>query len=77
MTMGPMVSSFCGFLRGKPYVVRLVDPQSGRNAHGEWLVEMPGIPPILFPGSPGESETSVRRSAERFLMLVFPEEPAT
>jgi hypothetical protein len=77
VTMAPMASSLCGFLRGKPYVVRVVEARSGRNAPREWLVEMRGIPPILFPGSPTDSETSVRRSAERFLMLVLPEEPAT
>jgi hypothetical protein len=75
--MAPMASSFCGFLRGRTYVARFVKPRSGRNALGEWLVEMPGIPSIVFPGSPNDSETSVRRSAERFLMLVLPEEPAT
>ena len=72
-----MPSSFCGFLWGKPYVVRFVEPRPGRSGPGEWLVEMRGIPPILFPGSPDDSNAAVRRSAERYLMLVLPAESAT
>jgi len=72
-----MPSSFCGFLRGTPYAVRFVEPRPGRNRLGEWVVEMPGIPPITFPGSPSDSNAAVRRSAERFLTLLLPEESAT
>ena len=76
LTIAPMPSSFCGFLRGTPYVVRFVEPRPGRSGCGEWLVEMPGIPPIMFPGSPKDSDATVRRLAERYLMLVLPEELA-
>ena len=58
-------------------MVRFVEPRPGRSGPGEWLVEMPGIPPILFPGSPNDSNAAVRRLAERYLMLVLPEELAT
>jgi hypothetical protein len=71
-----MPLSFSGFLRGTPYVVRFVEPRSGRKSSGEWLVEMPGVPPIMFPGSPDDSSAAVRRSAERYLALVLPEESA-
>ena len=60
-----------------PYVIRFVGPRPGRNGPGEWLVEMPGIPPLTFPGSPNDSDAAVRRLAERYLMLVLPEELAT
>ncbi len=66
--------SLCGFLRGKPYVVRLVEPQARRDASGEWLLEMSGIPPILFPAARGDTETTVRAMAERLLLSVMPEE---
>jgi hypothetical protein len=77
LTISPMPSSFCGFLRGTPYVVRFVEPRPGRSGPGEWRVEMRGVPPILFPGSPNDSNAAVRRSAERYLMLVLPAESAT
>jgi len=38
---------------------------------------MPGIPPILFPGSPNDSDAAVRALAERYLMLLLPAESAT
>lgn len=69
--------SFCGFLRGMPYAIRFVEARRGRNCLGEWLVEMPGIPPITFPASPNDSDAAVRRLAERYLMLVLPENSAT
>ena len=71
-----MPSSFCGFLRGRLYVVRFEDSKPRRHGVGEWLVEMPGIPPILFPGSGDDSEAAVRQTAERYLMLLLPEESA-
>lgn len=64
-------SSFCGFLRGKPYVVRLV---AGTRGPGEWLVEMSGLPPIVFPARPGDSDAAVRHTAEQLLMLTLPED---
>jgi len=69
-----VAANFCGFLRGKPYVIRFVEPRSGRRAVGEWLVEMPHIPPILFPAGPQDNDAAVRRTAEALLSLVLPEE---
>jgi len=70
-----MAASFCGFLRGKPYMIRFVQPRSGRHAVGEWLVEMPGIPPILFPAGQQDDEAVVRRAAEGLLAQLLPEDP--
>lgn len=70
-----MAPSLCGFLRGRPYVIRFIQPRSGRRAVGEWLVEMPGIPPILFPAVRQDNDAAVRRAAEELLMLLLPEDP--
>jgi hypothetical protein len=72
-----MGSSIFGFLRGRPYVVRLVEAHVGKKGSGEWLVEMPGIPPVMFPQAAGDSDITVRRTAEGYLALLLPEEPAT
>ncbi len=74
LSMGP---SICGFLRGRPYVVRLADGRPGTGQPREWLVEMPGVPPVLFPRAPGDTDITVRRAAERYLAVLLPEEPAT
>jgi hypothetical protein len=68
-----MPISLCGFLQGKPYVVRFIEPRARRDASGEWLLEMSGIPPILFPAARGDTETTVRHMAERLLLSVLPE----
>jgi hypothetical protein len=70
-----VAASLCGFLRGKPYLIRFVQPRSGRCAVGEWLVEMPGIPPILFPAGRQDNDAAVRRAAEELLALLIPEDP--
>jgi hypothetical protein len=68
-----MPVSMCGFLRGKPYVVRFIERRARRDASGEWLLEMPGIPPILFPAARSDTEATVRHLAERLLLSVLPE----
>ena len=73
--MTSVAASLCGFLRGKPYVIRFVQPRSGRRAVGEWLVEMVGIPPIMFPAGQWDNEAGVRRAAEELLALLLPEDP--
>lgn len=73
--MTSVAASLCGFLRGKPYVIRFVQPRSGRRAVGEWLVEMAGIPPIMFPAGQRDNEAGVRRAAEELLALLLPEDP--
>jgi hypothetical protein len=69
---GPV--SLCGFLRGRPYVVRFVPPQSRWDGLGQWLIEMGGVPRTLFPAARGDTETTVRATTERILMRVLPEE---
>jgi len=66
--------SLVGFLRRRPYVVRFVEPQSRRDGLGQWLIEMAGIPPTLFPAASGDTEATVRETTERILMRVLPEE---
>ncbi len=72
-----MGSSICGFLRGRPYVVRPADGRGGARHPREWLVEMPGMPPVLFPRTAGDTDITVRRTAERYLALLLPEESPT
>jgi hypothetical protein len=67
-------TSLCGFLRGKAYVVRFVERRARRRPSGEWLLEMSGIPPILFPAARGDTETTVRAMAKGLLLAVLPEE---
>jgi hypothetical protein len=66
--------SLFGFLRGRPYVVRFVEPRSRWDGLGQWLIEMGGIPPTLFPAARGDTETTVRATTERILTRVLPEE---
>jgi hypothetical protein len=66
--------SLLGFLRGRPYIVRFVEPQSRWDGLGQWLIEMGGIPPTLFPAARGDTEATVRATTERILTRVLPEE---
>jgi len=69
----PLSGSFCGFLGHRPYVVRLLDVGETADATSEWLIEMPGLPAILFPGTSDDEEATIRRKAEHLLRLVIPE----
>jgi len=60
-------ASYWGVLARRPYVVRWLDT-------GEWRIDMPGIPPILFPAAVDDSEASIRHRAEHLLILVLPED---
>jgi hypothetical protein len=67
-------SSFCGFLRGRAYVVRRAEARARRGGAGEWRLEMAGVPPILFPATGVDTEESVRATAGRLLVGVLPED---
>ena len=66
-----MVSGFCGFLWGKPYVVRFVESRTGRGGAGEWLMEMPGIPTIFFPGGEMDPVTAFGAAAVTAMMVFY------
>ena len=80
-----MLAEVSGEFWGKPYLVRRVGGQL-RNAaaegvmsaewqvqRGEWRLERQGIPPLLFPATPLDTEVTVREFAERLLARILPE----
>ena len=68
-----MYLSVSGDVRGRPYVVRFVEPQSRWDGLGQWLIEMAGVPQTLFPALRGDTEARVRETTERILARVLPE----
>ena len=58
----------------RPYTVRWVEGTGRWRGLGEWCIEMPGVPPILFPAAQEDNETKVRAMAERILARVLPED---
>lgn len=69
-----MRGSLEGLLRRRPYTVRWVEGTGRWRGAGEWRIEMPGVPPILFPAAHDDSETKVRTMAEQIVALVLPED---